>query len=172
MSQSPFWSCSSGKSPIIYFFVCHFKCLHPSLAVNISAVLILSLCRRGWDVSRLPFLRPISQRCSPWLCEAWTGPEWETRATQRNPSLSFALRLAVAMTTEDFRWAEIHGVMWCFSGLTVCVFVREEEKIRTRWGVQWYSYLTLVQNIAQAWLFKIVIRKHTMNVQDSIVYLL
>lgn len=109
-----------NKVAYILFFVCNFKCLHPSPAVNVSAVLILSLCRSEGAVSHLPSLSPISQRCSPWLCEAWTGPEWETWATQRNPSLSFAWRLAVAMTTEDFRWAEMRRVMWCFSGVCLC----------------------------------------------------
>lgn len=46
------------------------------------------------------FFLCITARCSPWMCEAMRL-EWETRATQSNPSLCSTSILTVAMTTED-----------------------------------------------------------------------
>lgn len=61
------------------------------------------------------------------LVGAAVRPEWETEAAQRHPSLSFASVLAVAMTTEDFRWAKMRkGYSMLFRSGCLCVFcVRE-----------------------------------------------
>lgn len=111
---------------------CNVKCLYPYRAASVSVAFILSVV--STVVS--PPISPISQRRSYWLREP-LRPEWETQAAQRNPSLSFASILAVAMTTEDFRWArDARGYLMLFRSERLCAYMIEEQVRNSRVTIQ------------------------------------
>lgn len=111
---------------------CNVKCLYPYRAASVSVAFILSVVSAVVS----PPISPISQRRSYWLREP-LRPEWETQAAQRNPSLSFASILAVAMTTEDFRWArDARGYLMLFRSERLCAYVIEEQVRNSRVTIQ------------------------------------
>lgn len=98
----------------------------------------------------------ITACCSPWLCEA-VRLEWETQATQRNPSLSSASILTVAMTTEDFRWARMHGGHVMLLECVAVFFVTGKEMVRNCHGVWWYSPLPVSGEISSTVCLKSIV---------------
>lgn len=146
------------KASNTLFFDCHFKCLYPSLAVNLSVVLILSVSLRLCLCPHPPSAPSVSAAVPGCVRQC----DWNEKHSQHRETLLSALPRYWPSPWQQriLDGPRCTGLCDAFREFVSCVFLDREESYNVLRSVMSQSSHGLVLYVIQTWLFETLIMWH------------